>query len=85
LCQVNRECDKQDRPPRLSDLRDSGSIEQDADLVAFLHPLAAENEYELLIAKHRTGPVCKLELIFRNDLTRFETLTRVPAPDEARA
>jgi len=56
LSQLNRESEKQGRRPRLSDLRDSGSIEQDADIVMFLHPSAQKDVLELILAKQRLGP-----------------------------
>ena len=58
LSQLNRSSDKEKkRPPRLSDLRDSGAIEQDADVVAFLYAKDDESvETELLIRKNRSGP-----------------------------
>ena len=60
--------------PILSDLRESGSIEQDADIVAFIHPdeTAKSNAVEIIFAKHRNGPVGSVELIFRPSLTKFE-------------
>jgi len=73
-----------DKRPILSDLRESGSIEQDSDLVMFLY----RDEYynrdktekpgiaEVLIAKHRNGPTGMVELVFRKELTRFENLER---------
>lgn len=78
--------------PQLSDLRDSGSIEQDADVVMFIyredlytteeewlqrHPNGGypKNVAELIIAKHRHGPIGSLKLLFRDSLLRFE-----PAP-----
>src|SRR5215469_7026503 len=73
-----------DKRPILSDLRESGSIEQDADVVMFLY----RDEYynrdktekpgiaEVLIAKHRNGPTGMVELVFRKELTRFENLER---------
>lgn len=80
LAQLNREYDKdQGREPRLSDLRDSGSIEQDADIVALLHPRPPENgddcddtPTDLLVKKHRNGRTGKIPLIFRKQFTRFE-------------
>jgi len=73
-----------DKRPILSDLRESGSIEQDSDLVMFLY----RDEYynrdktekpgiaEVLIAKHRNGPTGMVELVFRKELTSFENLER---------
>jgi replicative DNA helicase len=73
-----------DKRPILSDLRESGSIEQDADLVMFLY----RDEYynreksekpgiaEIIVAKHRNGPTGMVELMFRKELTRFENLDR---------
>ncbi|HET8715621.1 MAG TPA: replicative DNA helicase, partial [Holophagaceae bacterium] len=65
LSQLNRDVEhRQGGPPRLSDLRDSGAIEQDADIVAFIHRLKSEggdggpmdNHVKLIVAKHRNGP-----------------------------
>ncbi len=69
-----------DKKPVLSDLRESGSLEQDADVVLFIHrPFAMEKENprtgtaELIVAKHRNGPTHSgIELIFRENLTRFD-------------
>jgi replicative DNA helicase len=67
------------KEPQLSDLRESGSLEQDADIVMFIHkPEEYENDelrkniIEIKIAKHRNGPVGKVELIFRSSLAKFE-------------
>jgi len=65
-----------DKEPQLSDLRESGSLEQDADIVMFIYrdekdPTMA-NVTHLKIAKHRNGPVGQVDLIFRNNLTKFE-------------
>lgn len=65
--------------PQLSDLRDSGSIEQDADVVMFLYRVEDEDEespsvgehLRLLIAKHRNGPTGEIDLVFRGNRTRF--------------
>ena len=72
LSQLSREIEKQNRKPRLSDLRDSGTIEQDADVVMFIH--RGESQYEgderapvqmeILVEKHRNGPVGRVELMF---------------------
>jgi replicative DNA helicase len=69
-----------DKRPVLSDLRESGSLEQDADIVLFIHRPEMEDENsprhniaELIVAKHRNGPTHSgIELIFRNNLARFE-------------
>ena len=82
--QVNRKSeDRSDNRPKMSDLRESGSIEQDADLVLLLHRpcyYAADQETEpdpqdaeLHIAKHRAGATGKVNLVWRPKLTRFET------------
>ena len=72
-----------DHKPQLSDLRDSGSIEQDADLVAFIF---REEQYhrtdenrniaELIVAKQRNGPTGDIPLTFRKEFTRFEDRAR---------
>src|SRR5437762_1608235 len=71
--------------PRLSDLRESGSIEQDADVVIFLYRDGEQNpesEVELLkakIAKHRNGPIGEVPLQFRKSTTRFHSVVREEA------
>ncbi len=84
LSQLSRDCEKRsgkEKKPILSDLRDSGSIEQDADLVMFLY----RDEYyntetdkkgitELIIAKQREGPTGTIELAFLKQFTRFAVL-----------
>jgi replicative DNA helicase len=80
LSQLNRSSEKDNRPPRLSDLRESGSIEQDADVVLMLsRPKDADDRYQtaadsmdLVVAKQRNGPVGTLKLSFLRDITRFE-------------
>jgi replicative DNA helicase len=84
LCQLRREAEKE--RPNLSDLRDSGSIEQDADVVLFLHrdfkkQSEPVNEDEgiptdLIIAKQRNGPVGTVHLSFRKKFTRYVPLTK---------
>ncbi|MDE2822530.1 MAG: replicative DNA helicase [Chloroflexota bacterium] len=83
--------------PLLSDLRESGSIEQDADVVSFIYredkyvtreeweKRSPSNPYpsnvaELIVAKHRNGPTGSVHLFFRDDVVRFESMTR---PNEA--
>ena len=66
--------------PRLSDLRESGSIEQDADVVIFLYrdgEANADSDVELIkakVAKHRNGPIGEVPLQFRKTNTRFYTM-----------
>src|SRR5438094_2288565 len=94
--QLNRQPEQRSGgKPRLSDLRDSGSIEQDADLVGLLvRPELYEEdeearvekagEAELIIAKQRNGPVGEIPLTFLKEYTRFETRARnVSEPEEA--
>jgi replicative DNA helicase len=63
----------------LSDLRDSGAIEQDADIVAFLYRKSYQdldsndNTAELLVEKHRNGPTGKVNLVFYREYARFES------------
>ena len=85
LSQLNRSSDKENRRPRISDLRESGSIEQDADVVFLLSsPQTAEDapivpqaarERQLIIAKHRNGPTGEVRLTFLPEFTRFENYT----------
>ncbi|MFM8358858.1 MAG: replicative DNA helicase, partial [Verrucomicrobiota bacterium] len=92
LCQLNREMEKEkNRKPRLSDLRESGAIEQDADLVGLLYKPSSEEEGEepaaegdgggvpvnLLIAKQRNGPTGDVWLTFLKGFTRYETAARI--------
>ncbi len=79
-----------DKRPVLSDLRESGSLEQDADIVMFIYrpdqyekDSDKQNIAEIIIAKHRNGPVGSVELIFRGALTKFENAaTKVFKPNE---
>jgi replicative DNA helicase len=68
-----------DKEPQLSDLRESGSLEQDADIVMFIHrPELYEKDTlkqhlaQIKVAKHRNGPVGTVELVFRDNLAKFE-------------
>ncbi len=90
LSQLNRELEKdKNRKPRLSDLRESGAIEQDADLVTLLYkPKENEEgveteaqEVKLLIAKQRNGPTGEVDLTFLRGYTRFESMAKVEAED----
>ena len=80
-----------DRRPVLSDLRDSGAIEQDADLVMFLYRAemypslleqgeTQEGVAELILAKHRNGPTGTMKLAFHKQYTRFENFTQRESP-----
>jgi replicative DNA helicase len=81
LSQVKRETEG--KKPTLADLRESGSIEQDADLVMFLHRDRAGEEgkpdstgaieTELIVAKQRNGPIGEIKIIFVPRYTRFES------------
>ena len=95
LSQLNRELEKdKSRKPRLSDLRESGAIEQDADVVGLLYkPSAGDDEdgvateeadglpVNLLIAKQRNGPTGDVNLTFLKSYTRFESAAKVSDED----
>jgi replicative DNA helicase len=89
LSQLSRESEKRrgarDRLPQLHDLRDSGAIEQDADIVAFIHRERSDEaanatgprqpqEAILCIRKHRNGPTGNIDMLFRGDYTEFVDL-----------
>ena len=78
MAQLNRETEKRkDSRPTLVDLRESGALEQDADVVLLIHRASRESkDAELIIAKNRHGPPGTVGLIFRPDVVRFET--RIP-------
>ena len=85
LSQLSRSVElRQSKQPMLSDLRESGSLEQDADIVMFLY---REDYYkgaddtpshitELIVAKHRNGPTGRVTLFFKEDCTKFISLSR---------
>ncbi len=88
LSQLNRAAEgREGHRPRMSDLRESGSIEQDADVVMLLHredyyhrgesDYEQNNTAELIIAKQRNGPTGIVPLIFREKLTRFENASHI--------
>jgi len=79
LAQLNRGVElREDKRPRLADLRESGAIEQDADMVMFLHrpdaydPEDRPGEAEIIVAKHRSGPTGIIRLTWRKEFMRFE-------------
>lgn len=74
LCQMNRNAERESRKPKLSDLRDSGSIEQDADVVCFTHKDKEEQGYSEIITRAiRSGQPGTDYLTCRFDVGRFET------------
>ncbi|HBB66766.1 MAG: replicative DNA helicase [Elusimicrobia bacterium GWA2_56_46] len=98
LSQLNRRSEDKGREgnrPQLSDLRESGSLEQDADVVALIHrpeyynreDPTLKNKASIILAKQRNGPVGEVELYFRPELTRFENPqmpgTEIIAEEEA--
>ncbi len=72
LAQLNREAGKSDEPPRLEHLRDSGSIEQDADNVMFIHRQRGSAATTIVMAKQRQGAVGSFEMKFNEDRCSFE-------------
>lgn len=84
LSQLSRACEtRQDHRPMLSDLRESGAIEQDADVVMFLYrddyynkDPDTPNIAEVIIAKQRNGPIGTIQLMWRPELTKFANLAR---------
>jgi replicative DNA helicase len=81
LSQLTRAPEREDRKPQLSDLRESGAIEQDADVVMFIHrpnfyktdlPDEDRAKTDLIIAKQRNGPTGSVNFVFLNRNTRFE-------------
>lgn len=91
LAQLNRNPEgRTDNKPRMSDLRESGAIEQDADVILLLHreeyykrencPEELKNIAEVIIAKQRNGPVGTVKLFFNQTLTRFDNLAVTSEP-----
>src|SRR5260370_34472082 len=84
LSQLNRSLEyRTDKRPMLADLRESGALEQDSDVVAFIYRDEAYNpestekgRAEIIVAKHRNGPTGKIRLAFLEHLTNFANMTR---------
>ena len=77
LAQLDRgSANRADKRPQLSDLRGSGAIEQDADIVMFVHRSDEPNRVAeadlIIIAKHREGPTATIGLIFQGHFSRFK-------------
>jgi replicative DNA helicase len=87
LSQLNRMLEQRsDKRPVLSDLRESGALEQDADLVLFIYRDEVYNKEEtnpnrgkaeVILGKHRNGPIGTVHLTFLNQYTRFENMAMV--------
>jgi replicative DNA helicase len=83
ISQLNRAVDdRRDKRPLMSDLRESGAIEQDADVIMFVYrhevyePLNNESKgkAEVIISKQRNGPIGSINLVFKGEISRFETM-----------
>lgn len=92
LSQLSRAVEARGGKPRLSDLRDSGSIEQDADVVMFLHredrykdQAEKDNIVEVLIEKHRNGAVGKVDLLFDAKTTTLVSIDKQHMPAKAKS
>lgn len=87
LAQLNRVAAEEGEVPRLHHLRDSGSIEQDADAVVLLHQrevIGADRRIDALIEKQRNGPLGKAELLLRGPTMRFESVSPIHPADVPR-
>ena len=87
LSQLNRDCEKEARQPRLADLKETGSLEEDADVVLFVHrpeqykrtDPTLKGKAEFIIGKQRNGPTGKRNMLFQKEFQRF---VEMMAPDE---
>ncbi|MBX3443078.1 MAG: replicative DNA helicase [Planctomyces sp.] len=87
LAQLNRGVEqREDKRPRLADLRESGAIEQDADIVMFLHrpdaydPGDRPGEADLIVAKNRSGPIGTVPLVWMREMLKFGDKSPVDVP-----
>ena len=89
LSQLSRQVEQRKGKPMLSDLRESGAIEQDADIVAFLHREDYQNKEkeaeingltEIIVAKHRNGATADLQVVFEKQYSRFSDYTTEEMP-----
>ncbi|NPB06010.1 MAG: replicative DNA helicase [Aquificae bacterium] len=92
LAQLSREVEKRtDKRPQLADLRESGQIEQDADIILFLHrpekyrkvPPDQKGITEVIIAKQRQGPTDTIKLAYLEEFTKFSNLEEAPPSEES--
>jgi replicative DNA helicase len=90
LSQLNRECEKASRRPQLSDLKETGSLEEDADVVLFVHrpeqynrqEAALRGQAEFIVGKQRNGPTGKLAMLFQHEYQRFVEVAPEKGTDE---
>ncbi|HVR63478.1 MAG TPA: DnaB-like helicase C-terminal domain-containing protein, partial [Polyangia bacterium] len=87
VSQLNREVEKREGKPKLSDLRESGAIEQDADLILFIHREDMQGDEanagptataEIIVGKHRNGATGAVKLTFIKEYTKFENYAEEP-------
>jgi replicative DNA helicase len=90
LSQLNRECERAGRRPQLADLKETGSLEEDADVVLFVHrpeqynrqEPALRGKAELIIGKQRNGPIGKRAMLFQHEYQRFVEVAETEGPNE---
>ena len=90
LAQLSRNVEgRKDQRPILSDLRESGAIEQDADIVSFLYredygkyEETPDSDVELIIAKHRNGPTGTIDLLFQKNICKFTSVQKKEKGDK---